>query len=205
MRRLFPDRISILIAFLTLVSCWGAYAQTGPDTQGKISRKEQRRQAIEQAVQEILGTIQGRHFSIDLHSTTHSVSGVQMNMDNLNRHPDITFRPDGIMILVPYFTGNTPLDGVTKDDIFNATVRDNRRIMLTPIYPHTWIDCTIPYPDDFTVTREKEKVKMTFSSELDEGGVYFFSFVFFKKNCDFSIDCKSFTKTDYRGHLITHE
>lgn len=194
-------KIFFLIAVAFLSVSMESYSQTS------LSRKEQKRQKAEEAVNEIMEIIQERHFCVDVHTITHAVNGSQIDMNKLNDEPFVLFRTDGIHVHLPYFTGVVPLDGVTGNDNMSSAMSgdDKHHGYTANFYPRTWIDCAFPYPSDYSCVRVKDKVTLSFSTQIDEGGVYLFMFEFFKRNCDFTIECKSFTKTEYRGHLISQD
>lgn len=187
----------IMMAMAVLLGAVPAAAQE------KMSRREAREAKKNAELQENLDIVNGRCFTIDVHDITHSVNGSRLNMEADGFHPEIRFRPDGITFYVPYFTGNAPASGnfgYDKDAFYAAQSNP-----VPQQYPHTMLDWSCRYPKDYTVTTEGKDVVVTFSTEMGGSELYFCIFRFSKKNCSFSIDCKSFTKTNYVGHLVPVE
>lgn len=168
---------------------------------GKPGRKELKQQ---KEVKEILNILNSRSFRIEINTVLHAINGSPLDLNEVAEKPVVLFRPDGIHFSVPYFTGNAPLDGVMSNDQLDYSDVDPfaPHQQTAQIYPKTWLDWVSGYPADYKITTENGSVKMSFSTSMGDSYTYFCNFEFSRRNCDFTIECKSYTKTQYRGHLI---
>lgn len=168
-----------------------------------MSRKDAKEAKKTAELQENLDLINGRCFNVDIQDITHAVTGSRLSMEADGFHPEVRFRQDAITFFVPYFTGNAPASGNYGND--RAAFYAAQTNPVPQQYPHTMLDWTCRYPDDYNVSVEGREIVVTFSTEMGGSETYFCTFRFSKKNCSFTIDCKSFTKTSYVGHLVPIE
>lgn len=170
--------------------------------QAKPSKKELRQQ---KEVEELLETINSRNFRVEISTVVHALNGSQIDLNIFQDRPVVLFRQDGIHFSVPYFTGNAPLDGVSGNEnlgLAYGTLTGGSMDKAAQLYPTTWLDWVSPYPQDYKVTAGKGEVTISFTTSMGDSNSYLCEFGFSRKNCDFTIDCKSFTKTQYRGSII---
>lgn len=191
-------RISaIALSLLVIVS-----VPCGSQTSSKKDKKQQKERAEKDAILDILNT---RNFTVSVQTVRHDVTGAEYDLTIDRRTPEVLFRPNGIKISLPYYTGNTPLDGISG----NEDLGDGQVAFMgatgAPVYANVWLDWSFPYPKDYEISEDRHTVKLKFTTDMGSSETYFCEFIFSRKNCEFYIDCKSFTRTKYMGSLNKFE
>ena len=191
---------------ILLISIFAFCSPLECPAQEKLSKKEMKQLKERQEKDEILEIIESRNFTLNIQSVIQYVTGAVFDLTKVSRQPEVLFRPNGIRIFVPYYTGNTPEDGVMgNESLGHASHRGFDSSATAPIYPHTWLDWSFAYPSDVKITEDRHTVKMTFTTDMGTTDTYLCEFIFSRKNVEFFIDCKSYAKTQYRGHLTKFE
>lgn len=190
-----------IACIVAVLICMFSVSCSTPDN---ISRKEKKSLKEKQEKEAIVSVLGSHNFMIDVHTVQHAVNGTQIRLDVMTRKPEILFKDDGIHFYLPYFAGYTPKDGVMGNGgyAFDTFGKGDRHDYNAQIYDEVILDWSCPYPADMNIEEERGGIKMTFTTDMGTENIYFCEFHISRSNCDFTIDCKSFTKTSYRGHLI---
>lgn len=170
-----------------------------------LSRKELKQKKEREEKDAILEILNTRSFTINIQTVRHDVTGAEYDLTAVRRNPEVLFRPNGIRFFVPYYTGNAPLDGISGNEVLAEPLSASIGPTGAPVYPSMWLDWSGPYPKDYEISEDKRSVRIKFTTDMGSGDTYFCEFIFTRKNCEFYIDCKSFTRTKYLGHLTKFE